>query len=280
LWLDEEEDERANAELSLDSLDGKGEGRPEQAEPIFSSDELSANTLEKAAKQAIHQGVAKNADFSGLDVRVASEMSEALLSTSKIIPQMKDGLDFVGSTDAFFDWKYAEELQVEVAILKAQYPGASDDMLLAMAKDAVTKGSVGVNVVGHWEEFGGKTGIMLSNSYFSEQEIKSTSAKLQHQVLWGVHAPGFETIKGQIDHEIAHQISYVIGANTDNEIKNWYNEFMKSGKEQEILSAYAKNNVDEFIAEAWMEYRNSVSPRELATRIAKRLILLAGGKIK
>ena len=47
---------------------------------------------------------------------------------------------------------------------------------------------------------------------------------------------------------------------------------------REDLSEYAEKNKDEFIAEAWMEYRNSATPGAVAKKVGEYLVSLLKGR--
>lgn len=85
---------------------------------------------------------------------------------------------------------------------------------------------------------------------------------------------GCELPKATIDHEFGHEISRLIGAGRDPVISKWYEEMRRDGNAETVLSGYSAENIEEFIAEGYSEYRNNPHPRPLATKIYNRLIEL------
>ena len=86
-------------------------------------------------------------------------------------------------------------------------------------------------------------------------------------------------MKSVVDHEIAHQISDKIRAYEDADIQHLFNRFttQSNDKCKQLLSTYAKEDIHEFIAEAWSEYVNNPEPRAIARFVGTRMLELAGG---
>lgn len=82
--------------------------------------------------------------------------------------------------------------------------------------------------------------------------------------------------KATVDHELGHQIDYMVNARNDPDIITWYNDFMKidDAKKGSVLSGYAADKIEEFIAESWSEYRNNPQCRECAKKVSEKMIKL------
>jgi len=68
-----------------------------------------------------------------------------------------------------------------------------------------------------------------------------------------------------MDHEIGHQIDYMLELSRNPEFLKLYRENKPNIKE--VLSAYGGKNIAEFIAESWAEYINNPTPRPLAKQV-------------
>jgi hypothetical protein len=84
---------------------------------------------------------------------------------------------------------------------------------------------------------------------------------------------GCDTPKAVTDHEMGHEIDKLLDASSDVEIQRMYAQMME-GNPEEQLSGYSAENVKEFIAEAYSEYKNNPNPRQIAVDVYNRLIEL------
>jgi hypothetical protein len=241
-------------------------------EGFFRMKELDTKTLEETAERAVENKIAQYADFSGLDIRVANEINAAYTETMKMYPQLEDTLNFVGSSEGYNEWVVREKIS-ELKKVKA-FANASESNLREMAISQVELIDMEEDTLGLWHAGGGKTSIIFNSALFSSSAVDGTSAKMKLSSWLMGHASGFDTMKGLADHEMAHQIEYLLRGDMDDTVKNWYNEIIEKGSMELDLSDYAKRNIREFIAESWMEYWNSTSPSPTARKVARYLILL------
>lgn len=96
----------------------------------------------------------------------------------------------------------------------------------------------------------------------------------ERNVASGFHPIGCGSPKATVDHEIGHEIDRLIGAKNDPIINGLYHEMKQNGDAGSTLSVYAEENVMEFIAEAYSEYRNNPQPRRYARAVYLRLKVL------
>ena len=68
-----------------------------------------------------------------------------------------------------------------------------------------------------------------------------------------------------MDHEIGHQIDFMLGLSDNPQIQKLFNENRENMRE--VLSGYGNKNIAEFIAESWTEYINNPTPRPLAKQV-------------
>ena len=94
------------------------------------------------------------------------------------------------------------------------------------------------------------------------------------------HPVGCDTLKSSIDHECGHLIDDAYKVGNDRVIIDIYNRWTALSEERGIdaLSRYAWEQADpverksEFIAEAWAEYLNNPTPRDVARQIGDRMM--------
>jgi hypothetical protein len=128
---------------------------------------------------------------------------------------------------------------------KPKVPGNS----LAWSSTNATLGGITVNA-----KFGGNLPKFLA---VLSQDVKS-----------GWHPVGCQEVKSVVDHELAHQLDNLLELSNDADLTAIYQTEFRP----ELLSHYAAENIAEFIAEAWAEFRNNPNPRSLAAKVG-RLIL-------
>lgn len=220
---------------------------------------MLARTIQEANALAVQLGIAKQADFTGIDVSAANEMITEIHATREMFPQLKE-LEYVGS------FGNLEQLSGR---------------------------SLPDNALGVFSEWssGQKISIGINEKYASPQKISELRRGLRWEVqeLW--HPVGCDTVKAQIDHEIGHWIDRDVQAFRDRQIVREYRKHLHgvittrtlpSGEKVQGswsmiagLSRYADNpRIQEFIAEAWSEYRNNPNPRPIAKAVGDRMVEL------
>lgn len=95
--------------------------------------------------------------------------------------------------------------------------------------------------------------------------VETFKKMLDRDVKSQWHPVGTESLRSVMDHEIGHQIDYMLGLSKNSELINLYvqNKPLMKG----VLSQYAAKNIAEFIAESWAEYINNPTPRPLAKQV-------------
>ena len=117
-------------------------------------------------------------------------------------------------------------------------------------------------------------GISINKSFINDPRL---SERLNRGVDIKFHPVGCNTIKAQVDHEIGHILTKLLGLDKDKVIKNLWDGYKKDfNRLTEDLSEYSWNNknknpIYEFISEAWSEYENNPNCRPLAKEIGKRI---------
>ena len=105
--------------------------------------------------------------------------------------------------------------------------------------------------------------------YFNQKAAKDTDGA--NNVASGWWAPGGETIKGTMAHELGHAIDKSLSVGglrlcEQQEMRKIYSS-MNYDERCAALSRYGASSSREFIAEAWCEYTCSTNPRPLAKQI-------------
>ena len=197
-------------------------------------------------QRAVELGIAKRADFTGLDVAVAEEMITQIQAAREMFPQLME-LDFVGS--------FTELERTFGVDLKAP------------------EGAIGV----FHHKWGPPAGLALNDKRCSPKELTALRESLKRSVSEHYSPDGCDTIKSVIDHEIGHWMDHSLLAFRDRRIGKIFKPLYDDPDEMPMVSAlsrYAKRSRSEFIAEAWREYRNNPTPRPVAKAVGDRLIEL------
>jgi SPP1 gp7 family putative phage head morphogenesis protein len=235
---------------------------------------VSAKTIKEAQKFAIDNDLAENIDYGKLDLVVANEMNQSVFNHFEKYPALKGRFGFIGSIQKHF--KHIDKSEFDYYYKKAMSrPGINSATAEAFAKSAVAKQKIPktanavaiespditdmANVRGI--SFNEMKGSKKNLPAFYEQKERSQAAK------WNPVGAG--SVKGTMDHEMGHQMDYLLNLQDDPEIINLYDDLLRSRQMIDEVSGYAKKNVQEFIAESWTEYNNNPNPRKIATRIGK-----------
>ncbi|MBQ6909366.1 MAG: minor capsid protein [Synergistaceae bacterium] len=199
-----------------------------------------AKTIEEANELAVNLGIAKRADFSGLDISAVNELIVGVMNAKNLFPELET-LDYVGSMQKMIrNWKHYAQAY---AITSNKNP----------------------------------LGIGLNIDKLSIDGIINSKKNLVKDVASKFRPIGCETIKAIIDHEIGHLIDFSLNASKDKQIIALFRSCKKLGVEamENSLSCYSNTNIREFIAEAWGEYQNNKSPRPIAKIVGQRLLDLS-----
>ncbi len=218
-----------------------------------------AKTIAEANQIAVDLGLTIYADFTGLDLSVANEMIQELAETKEIIPNF-------GSLQAY-GGHAAVQTHIDGKFYKADAAGLC---------------------------YGGEA-ISLNHFRYSSSEIQQTIKKEKLLEEIGFHPVGTGSVRGVISHEIGHAIDFRVKAYQDPSIQALFKRYSDGTMSTETipiyvgktvptkmiqaLSAYANFDIQEFIAEAWTEYRNNPSPRPVAKQVGDRRLELAKGMI-
>lgn len=238
--------------------------------PVQSSIAFQEFTNPKdAAKWAVDNGIVDRADYGKLSATVANETNRSLYEHLRDYPELKGSFSFVGSAQVKNRAIYEAQLVYYREQALRRFPDMDPDRLAKMwAKKPRTSGE--------WAHAMGKSqhatlqgwdGIAWNENFGNEKKLAALQASLKRNVVSKFHPIGGDTIKSIMDHEMGHQIDYLLDIRYDDEIKAMYSQWKRAGADENALSRYASKSIAEFIAEGWAEYRNNPKPREIAQKI-------------
>lgn len=235
---------------------------------------VPAKTIKEAEKFAIDNDLARVAKFGKLDVAIANEMNQSMLENIERMPALKGRMSFIGSAQentrlwnlANFNYvldqveRFYPEMskpgQLRIAQRRAKKTKTTGDTY-AFARDK-NKGKAA-------EFFKDVDGIAYNEAWGKKASVGKFKTALATDVESGWHPVGTENLRSVMDHEIGHQIDYMLGLSDNPELQKLFNENRENMSE--VLSAYGNKNIAEFIAESWTEYINNPTPRPLAKQV-------------
>ena len=205
-----------------------------------------ANSISEANKIAVKYGFAKMAEFKGFSLKNANMIIQRMADTKRMFPNMLS-LDFVGNP------KYGNDITAKTA---RKNRNALAWVTIMITPDGVTPTQ--------------KVALNFKQEYFSDRR----KAKINEILTLGVnkkfHPEGTTSLRAQVDHELGHILDRSIKGSrisSDSRITALFNKH--KGAMKDVLSDYAKTNEQEFLAEAWSEYRNNPNPRPVAKEVGK-----------
>ena len=191
---------------------------------------------------------AENIDFSNLDSHIGDEVMNAIELTHAIFPHFPK-LNIVGSYSGYKNLTKARRQMI-----------------------------VGVMCVIF--ENDGRYDILINDKTFSHQTVAAVFSRINEQAPL-FNPQGCRSISGCAFHEIGHILDKLVAVSKDKIIRRIFRQFhnkQDSSVMANALSGYANTTTSEFIAEAWSEYMANPTPRELATKVALRVIELYQAK--
>lgn len=251
-----------------------------------------ADDIKKATEFAKNNLGIQHVYYKNLDVRTANDMNAAITDGMNYAPDIVKRMNFIGSMqirNTEFKKKLITALDED---LRKVVPGRSTDYYERYSKQlagqlikpvrsnvfatAFPGGDLGIGYPKATTILKEYSGIGVNASFGSdyEQFLKS----IKRNVISGYHPEGTDTVRAIFDHEVAHQIDYVLNLRYNKEMLKLYQNLT----EDEIkhgLSKYATENIAEFIAEGYTEYKNNPRSRDIAKKIGEIIeAVVKGGK--
>ncbi len=237
---------------------------------IKSGEFRAAKSVAEAERFLVDNDIVGIADFGKVkDLGIVNAWSEGLFNSVKEFPALRANQAFTGSCQAQYQrWHEAKTAEY---IARAIGQGYSEDSARYWAKRMVKKPKV-TERWAHSSQRDFVGGIAFNEKYgASKKGVDALKEGLKSSVLSGYHPPGCDTVKSIVDHEIGHQLDDLLGLYKDAEVVALFNQLRQQSAVNSEVSGYANKNIREFIAECWSEFRNSESPRSIATQIGRIL---------
>ena len=235
---------------------------------------VPAKTIKEAEKFAIDNDLARVAKFGKLDVSIANEMNQSMLENIERMPALKGRMSFIGSAQENGRLWNEGNFQYTLFQVRSMYPNKSAEEKYAIAKKYAKKTKTsgktyafardknrGINA----DFFKDVDGIAYNEAWGKKASVDKFKAALARDVESKWHPEGTATLRSVMDHEIGHQIDYMLKLSKNPELQKLFRENRENMGE--VLSRYGNKNIAEFIAESWAEYINNPTPRPLAKQV-------------
>ena len=235
---------------------------------------VPAKTVKEAEKFAIDNDLARVAKFGKLDVAIANEMNQSMLENIERMPALKGRMSFIGSAQENGRLWNEGNFQYTLFQVRSMYPNKSEEQKYAIAKKYAKKTKTsgktyafardknrGINA----DFFKDVDGIAYNEAWGKKASVDKFKASLAKDVESKWHPEGTATLRSVMDHEIGHQIDYMLGLSKNPDLQKLFRENRENMGE--VLSRYGNKNIAEFIAESWGEYINNPTPRPLAKQV-------------
>ena len=228
-----------------------------------------AKTIKEAQAQAKTLGV--DADYSHFDLETANMVNAALDETKQLFPGITvPSVRTMQSCDEAVLRRAAQLAETNPRFL-GLLPGATEPtkrIMTAVSAEEVARGikadAEKAFAIFHSREYG----IFVNEDYAKDNERFNREKARRKDLGWS--AVG--SAKGTVDHEIGHQLDDVLGISGKPEVLSLYRGSGGMEGIQSGLSGNAAKKPQEFVAEAWSEYRNSASPRPIARQVGDWVI--------
>lgn len=243
-----------------------------------------AKTAKEATRRAVEEGFVDDADFGSISAENANALMDSFATHVNEFPELKASKRwFLGTSAGYVKYEVARQAKQIAEQLKAKYPLATDEDIAQKLRWHVSKPRVpGKAWAVAWRSrLSNDVAITVNQRFMSSSESALTQKALKHNVDAKFHPPGCDTIKSVMDHEMGHQLDFLLGLSDDPRVVSLCAEASRhehpgmrstidaKRKMTENVSAYAFANRREFIAEAWAESRNNPEPRPIAKRLAE-----------
>jgi len=219
----------------------------------------------------VKKNLADAASFKGCDLKVVQEWSGALSSMIAEFPEARGMMQFFGTCqERTRKWAAVIEEQAYAKLIAAGIDEPTARKTAAQwGKEAAAKWRTHERTIAEFCVADGISGIAVNEKYAKSFELFQRTRERDVAVGWKPLGTG--TPAGTLEHEMGHLLDHVYGLSDSAELQSYRRTLTR----QEIetgLSGYANDNVKDFVAEAWSEYRMSDAPREISRRVADLLL--------
>jgi len=232
---------------------------------------FEAKTTQDASDWIVGKGYVAKSDYGKMDLSAANEINRSLYEHMRDFPELAGKISFVGSAQSLNRLFHAARYDYYLAYTKKVYPHLTHDEARAVALRRNKK----IKVSGEYafarephsiEEFKGLDGVGFNEKWSTKKGLAKFQGSLDRDVDIRWHPPGTNSVKSVMDHELGHQLDFILRLEHRPDVDVIYKKW---NKDETRLSRYAKTNKKEFIAEAWAEYRGTSKPREIAKELGE-----------
>jgi len=235
----------------------------------------AATTLEELTNICTKLNIADVIFLGKVDIKLCKYALTAVYRTLRIYPEMRPHINYFGTWNGFVGYKRPLFMKMYPNLPASAldlYVKTSDEQA-EQARDMFKHGGCIGLAMQMGITYGFKNcmvgAVLMNGKTFHEDQHQQ---ELQMNVKVGFHPQGCDTIKSVIDHEMGHMLDYVLHVSSSGNFQNYISQF--SVKELERgLSGYCvyggRPDPMEILAEAYAEYRNNPTPREMAMTIGR-----------
>jgi hypothetical protein len=229
---------------------------------------VPAKTVKEAERFARENNLADRVDYKGIHVDVANAWNQSIYEHLRDFPELRPNFKFIGTEQARNALWHQTEVDNLVKRLQEANRGVDEATLRDYAARRIKKPKTRANTYASAtnETWGVAQGICVNAKWGKAPAALREALANDVRMQW--HPAGCDSIRSVVDHEIGHQLDYLLGLKSDLDINDLETEASKAGM-AESLSRYAATNIKEFVAEGWAEALNNPEPRRVATRIGE-----------
>lgn len=245
------------------------------------------HTNKEAEKFAVENNYVDNAIFGKLNVKITNEALSSLSDHLTEFPELRSRQKAIGSIQQRVAMNHAIKVAKNKEYYRKFYPDKTEEQLQQLSEKHTKKERIASNTWAYAASQGDLAGVFFNEKH-SGKDLESLEKDLKRSVETKWHPVGCDTIKSIYDHEYGHQLDYLLDLRNNPNINNLAREIRSRETEEtknmsreekaeyirkngslmtRELSKYATTNIQEFIAEAWAEYKNNPTPRELAKKV-------------
>ena len=261
-------------------------GREEEGNREFAP----SATIEEANAFAQSLGIAKHVDYTGMGLDVANAFNERLVwYRDNVSPEILN-LEYFGTDAGRIPYRLNRFDEIAERALRGEkgpdifeFPKScntkrkKEKYLESFRSKILTGEELDSRAMAGYNPF--ENAMVFKKSYFYRAERVldvSNEARRSGYTISGDKG----CLTASLDHEMGHALDFNAKSRltADSTIANEWKAFRGIGDEKagKALSRYALSESDEFVAEAWSEYMNCSPPRDIASRVGRRILELVG----
>lgn len=226
-------------------------------------------TAKAAAEWMVANDYADAADFGKLAPDIINDIGVSLSYHLTRFPELRKKVGFMGSMQTQNGLIYERMLNHYRSEALRLYPDRDPDALAKRwAKKPKANGRAWAHAMDSSDHrfYSGLHGVAFNEKFGSKRGLPDMLQGLKHSVDSEFHPVGTDAVRSIMDHELGHTLDYLLGVKDIPELRELWRQW---AGDKLKLSAYARENIREFIAEAWAEYLNNPKPREVAKAVGE-----------